>query len=88
MFATLVPENGEREHIITDKLEGRWWEVACGHNHFLVEDFPPEELNIYEGLVRSETPIDKSFCKNCSERLGPSGGLVFIMEGAKWDSMT
>lgn len=82
MFTTLIPENGEREHIIVDKLDEKWWEVACGHNHFRVDDFPVEELTVYEGIVREETPESKEFCGNCVKRLGIYGGAVFLMEEA------
>lgn len=83
MFTTLIPENGTREHIITNRVENgiERWEVACGHSHFYVEEFPVDELNTYKGTVGEAEPEEKEFCGNCVKRVGYYGGVIFTLGG-------
>lgn len=85
MFTTLVPEHGNREHIIIGKNESssgeEFWEVGCGMSHFPVEDFPIDELNRYEGSADDVEESTLPFCARCKDRVHT--GFLFKAE-ASW----
>lgn len=82
MFVTLVPENGEIEHIVTGEEaigpeQIAYWGVGCGHK-FSSEKIPLDDLLEYDSIVKDETPKKKEFCQNCLDRLqGDNTGMMW-----------